>query len=147
VFLELGYALGRGKVCIPIIRTGATVPSDIAGFERLTNSSYKELSQVFKGKVQEFILLSLKQKGPMRKVAHNEFIRYLQNHTGGQEVDVDSMKKELRTHHISGLEVDESVSFFLEDGLMAEQNGKIILTPKGEDLILKLLPMIPEHQK
>lgn len=128
-------------------RTGATVPSDIAGFERLTYSSYKELSQVFKDKVQEFIFLSLKQKGPMRKVAPNEFIRYIQNHTGGQEVDVDSMKKELRTYHISGLEVDESISFFLEDGLMAEHNGKIILTPKGEDLILKLLPIIPEHQK
>jgi len=83
----------------------------------------------------------------MRKVAPNEFIRYIQNHTGGQEVDVDSMKKELRTYHISGLEVDESISFFLEDGLMAEHNGKIILTPKGEDLILKLLPIIPEHQK
>lgn len=145
VFLELGYALGRGKLCIPIIRAGATVPSDIAGFERLTYSSYKELCQVIKGQVQGFIQAALQKKGPMKKVAHLEFIRYLQNHTGGEEVDVNVMKKELRTHRISGLEVDETILFFRNEGFMAEQNGKITLTPKGEDFILKMGSMFPEH--
>src|SRR5580698_9234802 len=35
VFLELGYALGRGKLCVPIIRSGSAVPADIAGLERI----------------------------------------------------------------------------------------------------------------
>ena len=146
VFLELGFALGRRKLCIPIIRSGSTIPSDIAGFERLTYSSFKELSQIIKGKVQGFINVALRQKGPMKKVAPFEFIQYIQDYTGGQEVDVNLMKKELRTQRISGLEVDESVSYFLGEGFMADQNGKIILTPKGEDFILKMLPMVQKNQ-
>ncbi len=147
VFLELGYALGRNKLCVPIIRAGATVPTDIAGLERLSYSSYKELTQVIKGKVQGFIQLALGTVGRLKKIADIEFLRYLSKHKGGQEVDVDAMKIALRTHNISGLDIDETVKLWLSEGFMAEQNGKITLTPLGEDFTLKMLKDWPKQKK
>jgi len=51
VFLELGFALGKGKTCVLICRKGTRIPEDIAGFERLEYESYKNLTQQLKAKI------------------------------------------------------------------------------------------------
>jgi hypothetical protein len=45
VFLELGYAYGRGKRCVLICRRGTAIPTDLKGLELLEYESYKDLSQ------------------------------------------------------------------------------------------------------
>lgn len=42
-FIELGYSKGKGKKCILIIKKGIEPPSDLAGFDRIIYSSYKDL--------------------------------------------------------------------------------------------------------
>ena len=147
VFLEFGYAMGRGKLCVPIIRSGATVPSDIAGLERLVYSSYKELSQEISSKIQGIIHSSLQQKGQMKLFAHNEFIWHLRHHSSGQELDVDLMKKELRVHSISGLEVDETIETWLKEGFVEKDDDKILITPLGEDFVIKIITTHPDLSK
>ncbi len=147
VFLEFGYAMGRGKLCVPIIRSGATVPSDIAGFERLVYSSYKELSQEIASKIQGIIHSALQQKGPLKVLAHNEFIWHLRHHTAGQELDVDVMKRELRSHGISGLEIDETIETWLKEGFVEKHDGKISISPLGEDFVIKVIKSYPELSK
>lgn len=147
VFLEFGYAMGRGKLCVPIIRSGATVPSDIAGFERLVYSSYKELSQEISSKIHGIINSALQQKGPMKLIADNEFVWYLRHHTIGQELDVDVMKKELRSHGISGRDIDETIEFWITEGFVEKHDDKICLAPIGEDFIIKLIKTHPELSK
>lgn len=42
-FLELGYALGRGKHCVLLLRRGDRSPADLAAYEKLHYSSAKQL--------------------------------------------------------------------------------------------------------
>jgi hypothetical protein len=47
-FIELGYAKGKGKKCILLIKKGIEPPSDLAGFDRIIYSSYKDLTDSLK---------------------------------------------------------------------------------------------------
>lgn len=48
VFIELGYAKGAGKRCILLVRQGVEPPSDLAGFDRIVYTSYKNLTERLK---------------------------------------------------------------------------------------------------
>ena len=139
VFLELGYAIGRRKLCVPIIRAEATVPSDIAWLELINYSSYKGLTDILKEKIPG-ILGRILGPIPKEEMGHIEFIRYLRNHKVGQEVDTEDMKKELRKHGISSFDIDNWVEKWVKNNLFSKENGKIIVMAEGEDIILKLDP-------
>lgn len=147
VSLELGFALGRKKLCIPIIREGATVPSDIAGSERITFSSYKELTKRISDKAQGIINAAFGIPGRIKDAIPLKFLQYLNKHSIGEPIDVDGMKKALKTKNISSLDIDKSIKLCVRDGFITEQNGKIFLTPKGEDFILKMIMHIKKFQK
>jgi hypothetical protein len=147
VFLELGYALGRGKLCVPIIRMGATVPSDIAGFERITYSSYKDLSSTLRTKMQDFTKVALARLGHMENLGHTEFFWFLRNHRNGQEINVAAMKETLRPYDVSSLEVDEMVTAWRKKDFLKETNGKIFITALGEDFLVNIIRQHPELSK
>lgn len=48
VFIELGYAKGRSKRCVLLIRAGVEPPSDLAGFDRIVYASYANLTEQLK---------------------------------------------------------------------------------------------------
>ena len=45
VFIELGYAYGKGKKAILVSKDSAIIPSDLKGYERIIYSSYKQLTK------------------------------------------------------------------------------------------------------
>ena len=47
-FIEFGYAKGRGKKCFLLISEKSSPPSDLAGFDRISYSSYKDLTRQLK---------------------------------------------------------------------------------------------------
>lgn len=147
VFLEFGYALGKKRLCVPIIRAGASVPSDIAGFERITYASYKELSLALRSKANDFTQAALARFGRMEFLGHNEFVWFLRNHRTGQEVNVAEMKQALRPHAISGLEIDETVAIWCKKLFMNAEEGKITLTALGEHFLVNTIPHNPELAK
>jgi len=147
VFLELGYALGRRKLCVILARSDVTPPSDIAGSERITYNSYKELGETIKRNAQGFLQAALNRYGTMVEVADIEFLWYLRNHRGGQEVDVEEMKRELRKHGLSGLNVDTSIDHFCQHRFIEKLENKTVITPLGEDFILTMIKSHPDLSK
>jgi len=72
VFLELGYALGRQKVCILLLKKGAEPPSDLAGFDRIEYRSMADLTKQLKSflpKVMGIALDGLCRTGRMAQIA------------------------------------------------------------------------------
>jgi len=49
VFLELGYAKGRGKPCYLLLRQGEKPPSNLAGCDRVDYESYRHLTEKLRG--------------------------------------------------------------------------------------------------
>ena len=53
VFIELGYALGRGKPSFLLCRRGSPIPADLQGLERIEYSSYNELARLLQARLGE----------------------------------------------------------------------------------------------
>jgi hypothetical protein len=57
------------------------------------------------------------------------------------------MKKELRAHGISGIEIDETIETWLKEGFVEKHDDKISITPLGEDFVIKIITNHPDLSK
>lgn len=55
VFLELGYALGKGKPCVFLLRDGKTMPSDLEGYDRIQYESMVQLANRLRDSMPQII--------------------------------------------------------------------------------------------
>lgn len=55
VFLELGFAIGRGKPFLLLMRQGAEAPSDLRSFDRIEYGSFKDLADQIHQKAPSFL--------------------------------------------------------------------------------------------
>lgn len=137
VFIELGFALGREKPIVMLIRKGARCASDIAGHDFLEYESYKELREKLIRRAPQIIGWAANQL--IREGSHVPIDRLLilgfKNLKEGDEVDVAAMIRPIIGRTPNQGEINGHTSMLRRLEWIEQSSGKFVLTSKGERIL------------
>lgn len=123
VFLELGYAFGRGKQCILVSKVGSPVASDLAGLERIEYTSYKDLTGQLSNIIGE--LLSRANRG---RQVDKRVVRALAEKIEPDGLEIEVFLTNLSSQGVTRDESHESLLALKSFGLIELSNSRLTVT-------------------
>ena len=126
VFIELGYAMGKGKLVV--ITSRVAPPADLAGYDHIRYSSYEDLCEKLKKYLPEIVSDGIKGKHTCVGEIPKEVLDHVYQRS---KDDGASRIEELYRWFGSPAEAKLSIQAFVKAGILKDEDGDISLTSKG----------------
>lgn len=129
VFIELGYAYGRGKHVVLMSRTEA--PADLAGYDVIVYGSFKELREKLSRYLPQIYMQTVKERGLKPTEISIPFLDATYD-------DTDPHRETIKTEifaRIPKVDGDATTKHLVEQGYLEDLGNSVRYTTKGVDAL------------
>ena len=131
VFLELGYALGKSKCCLLLLRSGSVLPADLEGHDRIEYESYTHLSQQLRQKLPSFLTARLAPHEPIAEL-NGIVLGCLADVNQGDSVPTETFEADAKKAGASQDDVAKTLEGLERLGVIRLQNGAFTMMKARE---------------
>lgn len=139
VFLELGYALGKGKTCLLIVKAKTDLPSDLAGLDRIEYASMTQLSDGLKKFLPQIIQEAVNRSRPVGRLNGRVIAVMPPPASSSAPIDVSSLIDKVTSIGLAEKEVFEKLKELHDLGYIEQHEQEWIVSETGASDIPKLI--------